>query len=53
MSSLANGWHYYNYTIPTIGPEGYWPTTITCGSALAGDLIKGDKTFVVKPALAT
>jgi hypothetical protein len=47
MTSLASGWTYYNYSIPGIGPNGAWPTQMTCGTVLGGDLVKADKTFVV------
>ena len=52
MSSNINGWHYYDYTVPGDGVEGAWPTYMTCGTTNV-DLIKADKTFIVKPALAT
>jgi hypothetical protein len=53
MTATTTGWHYYDYAIPANGAEGSWPSFMTCGSTPGGDLIKADKTFVVKPALAT
>ncbi len=47
MTANANGWHYYDYSVPLNAIEGPWPTSMICGSALGGDLIKADKTFVV------
>jgi hypothetical protein len=47
MTADANGWHHYSYTIPSSGPEGVWPSHITCGSVPTGDLVKMDKTFIV------
>jgi hypothetical protein len=46
MNVETNGWHYYQYTIPAT--EGKYPTFISCGSVLTGDLLKIDKTFIVK-----
>jgi hypothetical protein len=46
MSADADGWHHYSYTLSAL--EGKWPAFIECGTALAGDLLKVDKTFLVK-----
>ena len=46
MSDTATGWHYYDYLIP--GTEGKYPSFISCGSLVGGDLLKLDKTFIVK-----
>lgn len=46
MSDDATGWHYYAYTIPVT--EGKYPTFITCGTLIGGDLLKLDKSFIVK-----
>jgi hypothetical protein len=46
MSDEANGWHYYSYTTP--GVEGKYPTTITCGTLIGGDLLKVDKSFILE-----
>ncbi|MEN9621787.1 MAG: hypothetical protein RLZZ67_221, partial [Candidatus Parcubacteria bacterium] len=46
-STTTSGWHWYNYAIPGAGPLGVWPATISCGTLLAGDLVKMDKSFAV------
>ncbi|MDQ5949571.1 MAG: hypothetical protein QG563_77, partial [Patescibacteria group bacterium] len=48
MTDDATGWHYYSYTVP--GVEGKYPTFITCGTLIGGDLLKLDKTFIAKNA---
>ncbi len=45
--NVTNGWYYYNYSIPTSGATGVWPTTMRCGSAAVGDLVQLDKSFAV------
>ncbi|MCE9628790.1 MAG: hypothetical protein K8Q91_02220 [Candidatus Vogelbacteria bacterium] len=45
MSEAASGWHWYDYSIPAIGPEGIWPASMSCGTG--GELVKVDKTFSV------
>ncbi|MBI5530976.1 MAG: hypothetical protein HY918_05795 [Candidatus Doudnabacteria bacterium] len=45
MSSDASGWHYYSFTASTT--LGTWPTFISCGSQVNGDLIKENKTFII------
>ncbi len=47
MTANANGWYYYDYTVGASETEGVWPSFMVCGSALNGDLVKQDKTFVV------
>jgi hypothetical protein len=47
MTADANGYTHYSYSVPSTGPEGVWPTQMTCGSVPNGDLVKLDKTFVV------
>ena len=47
----VTGWHYYPYTIPAT--EGKYPTYITCGSVMTGDLFKLDKSFIVKAPVVT
>ncbi len=47
MDEEANGWHFYEYAVPSSGPEGIWPAFMSCGTALDGDLVKMDKTFSV------
>ncbi len=46
MTDDSTGWHYYPYTTPVT--EGSYPAFITCGATLTGDLMKLDKSFVVK-----
>ncbi len=46
MTDNATGWHYYAYTTPLT--EGKYPTFITCGTLIGGDLMKLDKSFVLK-----
>ncbi len=53
MTANANGWHYYDYAIPGNAASGLWPAVMTCGSALNGDLVKGDKSFIVDSTLVT
>jgi hypothetical protein len=48
MTDDATGWHSYAYTVP--GVEGKYPTFITCGTLIGGDLLKLDKTFIAKNA---
>jgi len=47
MTEDANGWHHYSYSIPSSGPEGIWPSYMSCGTVMGGDLVKMDKSFVV------
>ena len=42
----ASGWQYYNVTAP--GTNGKYPAFIVCGSTASGNLIKSEKTFIVK-----
>ena len=51
MTDDATGWHRYAYTTPLV--EGKYPTFITCGSLVGGDLLKLDKTFVLKNPVVT
>lgn len=51
MTDNASGWHYYPYTTP--GVEGKYPTFITCGTLIGGDLMKLDKSFVLKNSVVT
>jgi hypothetical protein len=46
MTDDATGWHYYSYTAPVT--EGKYPTFITCGTLIGGDLLKLDKSFRVE-----
>lgn len=46
MSDEANGWHYYSYETPDV--EGKYPVIITCGTLIGGDLLKVDKSFILK-----
>ena len=46
MTDDATGWHYYSYTAPVT--EGKYPTFVTCGTLIGGDLLKLDKSFIVK-----
>ena len=47
MTASSTGWTYYNYTVPSAGTSGIWPTQMTCGSVSNGDLVKVDKSFIV------
>ena len=47
MTASSTGWTYHNYVVPSAGPSGIWPTQMTCGSVLNGDLVKVDKSFTV------
>jgi hypothetical protein len=51
MSADATGWHHYSYTTP--GTEGKYPTFITCGTSIGGDLLKLDKSFILKAPVVT
>lgn len=51
MLENADGWHYYNYTTPGGGASGIWPSVMSCGTALGGDLVKVDKSFIVDSTL--
>ena len=53
MNVNPNGWHYYDYAIGSGETLGNWPASMSCGSALGGDLIIVDKTFTVIPAVTT
>jgi hypothetical protein len=46
MTDDATGWHSYAYTAPA--PVGKYPAFITCGTLIGGDLLKLDKSFLVK-----
>lgn len=46
MTAETSGWHYYDYTAPVT--EGTYPAFMTCGTVLDGNLVKADKTFIVK-----
>ncbi len=52
MSANADGWHYYNYTTSGSAGHGIWPSIMTCGSAINGDLVKADKSFLVGTSTA-
>ena len=47
MSFNANGWYYYDYSIPGAGAAGIWPTTMRCGRVEVGDFVRIDKSFAV------
>ena len=47
MTASSTGWTYYNYVVPSNGSSGIWPTQMACGSAINGDLVKVDKSFIV------
>ena len=51
MSDDATGWHYYSYDTPA--GEGKYPTFITCGTLVGGDLLKLDKSFILKASNLT
>ena len=51
MTANADGWHYYAYTTAGNAPSGVWPSFMTCGSAVAGDLVKVDKSFIVDSSI--
>ncbi|MBP6884018.1 MAG: hypothetical protein KBC06_02195 [Candidatus Pacebacteria bacterium] len=51
MTDDATGWHYYAYTTPLV--EGKYPTFITCGTLIGGDLMKLDKSFILKEPVVT
>lgn len=51
MTANADGWHYYNYTTPGDADPGTWPSMMVCGSAVNGDLVKMDKSFIVDPSV--
>jgi len=53
MTSNANGFTFYSYSVPTSSPEGVWPSQMTCGNVSNGDLVKMDKTFVVGATLVS
>ena len=45
MTDDATGWHYYDYTAPAT--NGKYAAFMSCGTLIAGDLVKADKTFIV------
>src|SRR3990167_9692747 len=47
MTANDDGWHYYDYTTAGDAPSGVWPSVMICGSAIDGDLVKVDKSFIV------
>jgi len=51
MIDDSTGWHQYSFVAPII--QGKYPTFITCGTLLGGDLLKLDKTFIVKEPIVT
>jgi len=53
MTANANGFTHYSFSVPASGPEGVWPTAMTCGNVLNGDLVKLDKSFVVGATLVS
>lgn len=53
MTANNDGWHYYNYTTATSAVSGMWPSVMICGSAIVGDLVKVDKSFIVDGSLVT
>ncbi len=53
MSERADGWHYYDYATAGNASSGIWSAVISCGSALNGDLVKQDKSFIVDETLVT
>lgn len=48
VTTTANttGWHYYSYVTPAT--EGKYPAFLTCGTEAGGDLLKMDKSFILK-----
>ncbi len=48
MQSYANGWHYYDYTVPLDEEIGRWPVIMSCGSTLNQDLVRVNKDFIVE-----
>lgn len=42
----TNGWQFYEVTAPST--NGLYPAFLTCGDAPSGNLIKSDKSFIVK-----
>lgn len=46
MTDDVTGWHYYSYVTP--GVEGKYPTFVTCGTLIGGDLLKLDKSFILQ-----
>ncbi|MFA6511179.1 MAG: dockerin type I domain-containing protein [Candidatus Paceibacterota bacterium] len=53
MTTIATGWHYYDYAVGGGESTGSWSTAMSCGSGGGGDLIVVDKTFVVVPTVAS
>src|SRR3989344_4743476 len=51
MTDDATGWHRYSYVTPAV--EGKYPTFITCGTLVGGDLLKLDKSFILKSSNIT
>jgi hypothetical protein len=47
----VTGWHYYNWT--TLATEGKYPAMITCGPDLDDNILKLDKSFIVKAPVVT
>lgn len=53
MNERADGWHFYNYTIPSNAVNGIWRAVMSCGSSGAGNLVKTDKSFIVDSTMVT
>src|SRR3989344_1248213 len=53
MTANNDGWYYYNYTTAENAVAGTWPSFMTCGSAIVGDLVKVDKSFIVDWSVVT
>lgn len=51
MTDDATGWHFYSYATPAT--EGKYPTFITCGTLIDGNLFKLDKSFILKSSNLT
>jgi len=47
MTANSDGWHYYNYIVPTSADLGVWRSIMSCGSVGNGDLVRADKSFEV------
>ncbi|MEK7131699.1 MAG: dockerin type I domain-containing protein [Patescibacteria group bacterium] len=53
MTANNDGWHYYNYTATSGAVSGIWPSVMICGSVIAGDLVKVDKSFIIDSSMVT
>jgi hypothetical protein len=52
MNANADGWHYYDYSTSGSAEHGIWPSIMSCGSVINGDLVKADKSFIVGTSTA-